>query len=253
MISMCRSDLPDWAVKNMKMLCDYCGSYIADNSETGVTTARWCMNPKCPGHMMHKIALLADYFKVKGFGPETALSYIRQYKLESHFEIIPIWFGDTKPFLSLSDIATLACIEGYGSIQAEKEVNSFRSFTEYFEAPGVKNILLTANKELLLSAEKYFDIKPPLSNRKMFVMGTGSFHGYNNREEYFRLIKDAFGQYVDVIQTGKRKTGISYLIKEDDAIDHSKSRIAKEQGIPVVTPTQFLDILSNLFLYTDKK
>lgn len=248
-ITFCRNDLPDWAVKAMKTTCDYCGSFIADNSDTGATTARWCLNPSCPGHMMHKIKVLADYFNIKGFGPETALDYIRLRKFKNHFEILPVWFKDTKPYVSLGDVAVLACIEGYGSVQAEKELNSYHDFEEYFSTPGVKNQVLLANRELLLEAEKYFDIKEPLSKYKMYVMGTGSFHGYNNREEYFKLIKDAFGPWVDVIQVGKRKTGVSYLLKEKDAVDHSKSQIARECNIPIVTPSEFFAILQEMFPY----
>ena len=56
-----------------------------------------------------------------------------------------------------------------------------------------------------------------------------------------------FGQYVHVIQTGRRKTGVSFLIKEEDAVDHSKSQLARENNIPIVTPTQFIAILLKAF------
>ena len=64
-------------------------------------------------------------------------------------------------------------------------------------------------------------------------------------DEFFRLINDAYGQSINVIQTGKRKTGVSYLIKEADAIDHSKSRIARENNIKnpnLIYPGQVLTI-----------
>lgn len=251
-ITLCRSDLPEWAMNNMKMICDYCGSYIVDNGDKGGTTARWCCNPACPGHLCHKAKELANFFNIKGFGPATALQIIKLEKYTNHFQFIPRWFKDKKPLLTLPEIAVLACIEGYGAPTANKELSHYASFTEYFNTVPFPNPLLVSNKETLLYAETLFAIKPPVAQRKMFVMGTGSFHGYNNREEYFSLLNDAYGAYINVIQTGKRKTGISYLIKELDAVDHSKSKIAKECGIPIVTPTEFLSIIASMCPYIDE-
>ena len=251
-ITMYREDLPDWALNNMKTICDYCGSYVVDNGDSGTTTARWCSNPACPGHMCHKAKELANFFNIKGFGPATALQVIRAEKYTSHFDFIPRWFKDKKPLVTLPEIAVMACIEGYGAPTANKELSHYGSFTEYFAKVVLPNPLLNHNKEMLLKAEKLFAIKPPVSQKKMFVMGTGSFNGYSSRDDYFRLINDAFGAYINVIQTGKRKTGISYLIKETNAVDHSKSKIAKEYGIPIVTPTEFLSIIASMCPYIDE-
>lgn len=242
---MYRTDLPDWAKEHMLHTCTYCGSFIADNSDTGATTARWCVNPKCPGHMQHKAKELADFLGIKGFGPKTALSLIRTLKFESHFDFIPHWFKDKKPYVSLADVAVMACIEGYGAPSANKELSHYASFEDYFSRAVPINQLLAKHRDELLRAEKYFTIKPPVSSVKMLVMGTGSFHGYTSRDEFFRLINDAYGAYINVIQTGKRKTGISYLIKERDAVDHSKSQIAAQYGIPVVTPSEFVAIIAS--------
>lgn len=248
--TMYRLDLPDWAKEAMSGTCSYCGSYIVDNSDTGVTTARWCVNPCCPGHMMHRMDFIAKFFGIKGFGPRTALSYIQSHNCKSHFEVMGRWFKDgQKPLVSLPEIAQLACIEGYGAPQANKELSHYATFTDYFTNAFPQNPLLVKHKDMLIDAEKYFAIKPPLATRKLYVMGTGSFHGYNNREEYFRLINEAYGMYVNVIQTGKRKTGVSYLIKEKDAIDHSKSQIARECGIPIVTPSEFVSIVASMCPY----
>lgn len=252
-ISMYRTDLPDWVKNNMQMTCSYCNSFLCDNSDTGVTTARWCSNPKCPGHMAHKMKFVSDFFHVKNFGPQTALSYIRQHKCDNHLEILKEWFKEEKPLVSLSDIAVLACIEGYGETQARNNLNAFSSFTTYFANVTSPNDILVKNKEYLLKCESYFNVKAPLSVNKMLVMGTGSFHGFNNRDEYFAQLNDAFGQFIQIIQTGKRKTGVSYLIKEKDAVDHSKSQIAREQGIPVLTPAEFFDLLQSTFTYMNEE
>ena len=244
-LSMYRTDLPDWVRENMQMLCPYCGSFIADNGDTGVTTARWCVNSSCPGHMMHKADTLSKFFNIKGFGPKTALSVIRARKFKSHFDFIPYWFGDKKPLISLPELAVLCCIEGYGAPTANKELGHYASFSAYFDTPVYHNPLLLEHKEELLYGEKLFALKPPVSAIQMNVMGTGSFHGYSSRDEFFRLINDAYGMYIHVVQKGKCKTGISYLIKEHDAVDHSKSQIARECGIPIVTPAEFVSIIAS--------
>lgn len=246
---MYREDIPAWAKENMLQTCPYCGSFIADNGDTGVTTSRWCVNQSCPGHMMHRADNLAKFFHITGFGPETALSHIRRKGYKSHFDFIPYWFDGKHPYISLPEVAVLACIEGYGGPTACAELSHYGSFTEYFSTCTTLNPLLVAHKDELLYSEQFFTIKPPLAFKRMLVMGTGSFKGYTNRDEFFRLINDAYGMYINVIQTGKRKTNISYLIKEYDAVDHSKSKIAHDYGIPIVTPTEFLSIITSMCPY----
>lgn len=245
-----RNDLPDWVKSSIKTTCSYCGSYILDNSDTGVTTARVCANPKCPGHMMHKMAFVAKYFGVTGFGPETALSYIKGNNCQNHLEILKKWFPDDKPLVSLSEVAILACIDGYGETQARQELNKYGTFEAYFANLANANPVLRKNYDYLMECQSYFALKPALSSRVIRVMGTGSFHGFNNRDEFFQMVNDAYGSMLQVVQTGKRKTGVSYLIKEKDAVDHSKSQIARENNIPIVTPKEFVDILSQLCPYT---
>ena len=246
-------DVPQWVQDNWMTTCPECGSFIVDNGNTGVITARWCANPKCPGHMAHRAKALADYFGISGFGAKTALSYIKPNNYESHFDFLKKWFPDEKPLLSLADIAVLCCIEGFGSTQAEKELSCYPSFENYFTTCFAPNLLLVEHRDELLKAETYFRVKPPKSANKMLVMGTGSFHGYPNRETYFALLNEVFGEYVHIIQTGKRKTGISYLIKEEDAVDHSKSALAKACGIPIITPADFYSLLCQTYPYSSDK
>lgn len=252
-ISMYRTDLPDWVKENMMMTCPYCGAFILDNSDTGVTTARVCARATCPGHLQHKMNFVADFFHVKNFGPKSALNYIQAHKCTNHLEILKEWFPEERPLVSLADVAVLACIDGYGAILANKELSSFSSFSAYFADLPRANPLLRNNMQLLLDCEQYFNIKPPVAAKQMLVMGTGSFNNYSSREEFFEEINDAFGQYIHVIQTGKRKTGISYLIKEKNAVDHSKSQVARECGIPIVTPAEFFAIMQSLCPYIPEK
>lgn len=246
--------LPQWVHDNIMCYCTYCGAHIADNSDTGKLTARWCVNPYCPGHMMHKAYAIVNYYGAKGIGPETCLKYIKRGKYKTPFQIIPDVFGaDVKPTASLAEIASLAGIDGYGMTQAQKELNSYATFELYFRICATPNPLLVENKELLMDAEKYFTLKPPRSVRKLYVMGTGSFEGYANREQFFASLNAVFGEYVDIIQTGKRKTGVTFLIKEKNAVDHSKSQIARQCGIPIITPNEFIAFLLNEFPYVSDR
>ena len=243
-----RSDLPDWVMQNIMMRCSYCGAYLFDNSDSGVTTARFCINPACPGHMQHKIKFLADYFDIKGIGPAKALDLIRMLKLKNHLDILPVWF-DVKPVVSLADVAVLACIDGYGNTKAQQELNQYSCFEDYFENSLEVDSTLSKNRDYLIKCQHYFTIKKPLSQLKLYVMATGSFHGYSNRNDLFTELNDTYGGVLQIIQTGKRKTGISYLVKERDAIDHSKSQIAYENNIPIITPDELKLIVEKTVQY----
>lgn len=237
------SKIPEWVKPYMKTQCDYCHSLLIDNEEF---TDRRCANPKCPGHMAYKIAETAKYFKVAGVGAKTALAYLNTHNCTNHLDILKTWFN-SKPRVTLSTVATLAQINGYGEITATKELSSYKSFEDYFTNCRNVNPLLAKYRDYLFECEKYFEVLPPLSRNQMIVMGTGAFHGYANREDYFELINKAFGQYVHVIQAGPRKTGVSYLLKETDAVDHRKSAIARECGIPIITPSEFVQLLMDTY------
>lgn len=232
--------VPAWAFKAMLLECKYCGAPIEQNENL---TARWCPNRKCPGHMAYKMVDLAKFFGIKGIGPATAVNLIRDYHFESHFDIMKFWFPDKKPMYRLSDIVALAAIDGYGNTQAERDLAAYYSFEDYFAHSNYIHPLLRKNKELLLHAETFFTVTPPLASEYINVMGTGSFNGYSSRDEYFRMVNHLFGDRLHIIECGKRKTNVAFLIKEHNAVDHSKSVIAAECGIPVVTPLEFIQIL----------
>lgn len=239
-----QESIPAWAFEHMMLECPHCERPIMQNESL---TARWCPNPECPGHMAYKLVDLAQHFHIKGIGPATALNLIKGKKFSSHFDIMSYWFPDNPPTATLAEIASLAGIDGYGMTQAEKELSQYASFEDYFENAPTINELLWKNRMLLCKAETYFSVLPPMSSDKILVMGTGSFHGFQSRDEYFQVVNYLFGEHIHVIQTGKRKTGVSFLIKEKDAVDHSKSAIAAECHIPVVTPLEFIHILSTAF------
>ena len=243
--------LPEWVRGAILLECPHCGAPIAQNENL---TARWCPNVKCPGHMAYKLVDFAKFFNVKGIGPKTALNIIRSKKLESHIDIMKFWYPDSKPLQRLSVIASLAYIDGYGKVQAERDLDSYGSFADYFNNAQWINPLLRKNEELLLKVESYFTVMPPLSESFINVMATGSFNGYQSRDDYFTLLNVVFGEHLHIIQCGKRKTGVAFLLKEKETTDtSSKSAIAAERGIPVLTPMEFLLILCETFHIEDIK
>lgn len=235
---------PAWVLENIMAECPYCGSPICDNSPTGTMTFRWCLNPKCPGHMQHRIEALAKHFGISGFGVKSALSWYRLHPNCMHLEILKEWF-DVPPLVPLSTVVKLAFIRGYGETSAVTALDSYADFQTYFQQASPPDPILNANRQYLYECSTYFRIKEPVSSLQMVVMGTGAFNGYKSRSDYFSEINEKYGRYVHVIETtGPRKTGVAYLIKENNAPDRSKSRIAAEYGIPVLTPKQFYDMIS---------
>lgn len=239
--------LPDWVRENIMMRCPYCGSAILDNSNTGVMTSRWCSNAYCPGHMQYKVEALVKHFGSTGFGVKSAYKWVMNNRGKSHMEILKEMFQE-KPTVRLSVVAKLAFIRGYGETSAAKELDSYVSFEDYFANEPNPNPILKYNEHYLLDCQSYFNIEKPLAKLKMLVMGSGPYTGFSSRDEFFHLINSAFGSHVHVMETkGARKTGVYCLIKENNAPDRSKSRIAKECGIPIYTPQEFFLLMKAVF------
>lgn len=238
--------LPQWVRDSIMMKCQCCGSPIASNHDAGPLTERWCSNPRCPEHMGYRLAYIAKYYNIKGFGPAAGKQYFSINQPDSVCQIVSTWF-DTPPTESLSVIANLACIKDFGVTTGQKFLDKYSSFTEYFEkCPNVDPLLLQHRDELF-TAEKYFNVRKPFTGENIYVMATGVIHGYSNRDMFFQDINELVGEKVHVIQTGARKTGVTCLIKEEDAVDHRKSRIAKECNIPIYTSKQFLEFIFTVY------
>lgn len=248
-----RSDLPDWVKENIMLRCVHCGSYICDNSDTGVTTARWCPNPSCIGHMAVKVVDICTHYGIKGIGEKTARDLCRMKGWTNPCQCIPYFFPNGKPEASLSDIVLFFNIDGYGETSAVQELSAYYCFEDYFLPTNYVNPLLLPWKDKLIEAQQYFALKRPMSKRKIHVMATGAFHGFSNRDEYFRKINTAFGEQVHVIVVGKRKNNVDFLIKEVDSADRSKATLAKQAKIPTVTPAQFFALIKRLCSYYDEE
>lgn len=227
-------EIPDWLAERISTRCK-CGSPIYNNDNL---TVRKCYNSKCPYHMAEKISDLAKYFHVKGVGAATALEYIKCYNLSSHLEILPYWFKDKKPRVTLYEVAKLAMIMGHDKDMYEL-CNGHQSFEEVYATERNLPPWFIAYKDTLIAAESFFEIKPPLSKICLNVMMTGEVRGYPSRAMFINHLNDCYGQYVQIVDVGFRKTGVHALIKEESAAYHRKTQVAQERGIRIVTPAAF--------------
>lgn len=229
--------IPDWLAPHLNVTCPYCGALITNNAQL---TDRYCSNPNCPEHMAHKIDVLAKRFGIRNFGVAAARQTIRSHKLKYHTQVLPYWF-DERPLLPLYEIGEISLIKGHQ-----------RKWREYCEGCDTMREVLQkpttpadvkANAWLLYTTEMFCRVKPRMLGRRINVMLSGSFEGYRSRSDFIADMNRQYGEIVQLVDVGKRKTGVAYLIKEAYATDHEKSAIAQAAGIRIVTPKELSRML----------
>lgn len=237
------TSLPSWLADNINKRCPYCGAHIVDNE---LLTQRYCINQKCYGHMSRKMDILAKRFNIKGFGPASALSYCNLFKPENHLEILRSWFPNEKPLVELWEAGDMSMIYGYGPGEWKNMALGFKSFNDMIDNGTDITPTIYANRAYLNYCEGFFRIKEPFSRRIINVMITGSVTGFSNREQYIQSVNKTFGKYIQTIQVGKRASGVSFLISEQGVVGSSKTEVALRNGIPIITPIEYVKYLGNL-------
>ena len=249
------TNLPKWLNNNLRSTCIHCGSEKEDfYNDMGKITARRCSNISCPGMMAEKIVAMCDILKVKGVGPATALKLISSNKLTSHFQAIPHLF-QSKPKISLYEYMRLCFIKGIDTSWANV-VGDCISVAEVFKTyKGKYRSFLEDNRELIESGVQYFDF-PSGKEEKLpalvsgTVMMTGTFKPirgkvFDKREDFIYSLNGGSKGLIQIsIASAPKKTGVMALICEEDAKPSRKIACAKENGIPIMTPTQFLEYIS---------
>lgn len=89
---------------------------------------------------------------------------------------------------------------------------------------------------LLICTAAMCNIKPRLLGKRLNVMLSGSFDGYRSRSDFVAEMNRKYGDVIQMVDVGKRKTEVAFLVKEIYATDHEKSAIANAMGIPIITP-----------------
>lgn len=231
--------IPHEIGKYLKKTCDYCGCPIINNYEL---TERYCANFNCYGHMQHRADDMCKKLGFKDIGPATCLSILKANHLGHHFEILPYICKD-KPRVYLWQIAEMAGVPGVKS-KWEDLLAGYKTFDEYFALASVPKDIIPF-RSMLNNSLKYFDIIPPLSKRSIIVMITGSIRGFNNREDFIAMCNHAGGSILKIQLKGKRQSA-DYLITENKNTNTPKAQAARDNNIPIVSPTEFLLIFKEL-------
>lgn len=240
-------EVPVWLQEQIMSVCPYCGAPITNNEQL---TDRYCSNPNCPEHMAHKMNLLAKRFGIKGFGVATARSFIRLKNFRSHLDILRVWFPD-RPELELHELGEICFIKGHQK-KWRDYCEGYSTMLELIRS-GTLPSDIYPYRTLLLQASCLCKTKPRLTGSRINVMMSGSFSGYSSRSEYLREMNQQFGQVVQLVDVGKRKTDVDFLVKESYTSDHEKSVIARQSGIPVITPQGLKEKIETLYTYINER
>lgn len=223
-------EIPEWLTEHIYTTCPYCGAPIANND---LLTDRYCSNPACPEHMAQKVAVLAKRFGIKNYGIASARNAVRTHNLTIHTQIIPYWFKEP-PSLFLHEVGEIALIKGHQKRWREY-CEGHDTILQVLQDPRTP-IAIKKQAPLLFCTSAFVKIKPRMQGMRINIMMSGSFEGYRSRADYVAEINRKYGHVVQLVDIGKRKTDVSFLVKEAFATDHEKSAIAMRAGIPIVTP-----------------
>lgn len=236
-------DIPNWLSESINEVCPYCGSPIVNNE---LLTDRYCSNKDCPEHIANKVVALAQWFGIKEWGIATARKAVVRYKLKFHTEMIPRWF-DERPNLYLYEIGEIAMIKGH-SKKWRNYCEGCKNVTEVIKKPWIPQDIKD-NYLLLLYTSGVCKVKKVLTGSRINVMMSGSFNQYRARADFIRSMNDMYGDVIELVDVGKRKTDVQFLVKEAHATDHEKSAIASQCGVPIVTPKDLEESIKEYATY----
>ena len=225
-----RVDIPEWLAENINKNCPYCGHPITNND---ALTDRYCSNEKCPEHMAQKIVVLAKRMGVKNFGIASAREAVRLYKFQLHTQILPYWFKE-KPSLYLHEVGEICLIKGH-QVKWRQYCEGHDTMMQVVKCPRTPPEI-RKHAVLLICTAAMCNIKPRLLGKHLNVMLSGSFDGYRSRSDFVAEMNRKYGDVIQMVDVGKRKTEVAFLVKEIYATDHEKSAIANAMGIPIITP-----------------
>lgn len=223
-------EIPDWLSEHINLTCPYCGAPITNNA---LLTDRCCSNEKCPEHMAQKIAVLAKRFDVKNFGIASARESVRLHKFSLHTQILPYWF-ENRPSLYLHEVGEICLIKGHQK-KWRQYCEGYDTMLQVVRSPRTPREV-REHWVLLVCTAALCDIKPRLLGKRLNVMLSGSFDGYRSRSDFITEMNQKYGDVVQLVDVGKRKTDVAFLVKEEFATDHEKSAIANDMGIPIIAP-----------------
>lgn len=228
-----RGIVPERYARHMLSKCE-CGESIIrkDNLKETKCSGAWCYK-----HMAARGDKMLKYLKIKNIAAARCEEIIKGKGLLSHFDILKYVLKDTKPAVHLWEVAKMASIDNY-SDNCDTIFAGYQSFTDYFNKErNIPNEIM-ASKFDLMTGEKYFTIKKPLSKICIYVALHGSFKNYADRDDFVHYMNNNYGQYIKTVKKGDRVSN-NYLIVEDQSGSNKKLRTARERRIPMVTPEEY--------------
>lgn len=248
------SSMPEWLRTNLNEVCQYCGSSIENGyNDAGECTRRRCSNKKCPKMMGEKIGRMCEILNVPNIRGGNGVRLVNDYRLQSHFEAIPIIYNQSKPRVVLSTFLRCACIYGIDS-EFDSIAGTFSTVSEMFNNYRGKYLsVLEECKDELLSGEQYFDIVQPEQVEKKYptviygdIVITGVLPGVSDRDKFVGIVNKMYkGLTAFGYSKSKRKTGLYCCIAQDKNTTSGKANDARDNGFPVLTVDEFFKKLNS--------
>lgn len=239
-------EIPEWLASYFIKPCEYCGETyrIGLSPDGNRITKHYCPNSQCPGTIAQKIVFMADLLSVSGVGFATALNIVKTYDIKHHLEVLKLW--GIKQEISLYTFMRLCCINGIDTGWKDTVAN-----VKTLDGILALNIVPEEEKEFIRENVQYVNLKTEEEVFKYepvwtgLVMITGDIPGFmKRREDFITSLNYMFEGYVRIsYSNSKRKTGVSYLIREANSPITGKVTLAKQCGIPEVTSKEFMTIL----------
>lgn len=244
--------LPDWLKQNLRSTCAECGNLMLNYyNEDNRCTHRKCSNPNCPGLLGSRADFMVKLLNIKGIGYATCANIIRTTGTSNHVSVLGSI--NIKPTIKLHEYLRIHCFEG---VDSEWEVicesNDYYTLDELYNSyDGKYRDLLKENKQLLYDNLKYVTLveKPKrLTVEGPYltynVMITGTPNEFDTKEQFIEICNRAMGGLIKILhQKSKRQSGVDYLIAEPGSTTKGKREAAIKGGIPIVTSSEFADIL----------
>lgn len=239
------TNIPEWLRNNIRTECS-CGAPIENYyNDDGHCTSRRCSSSICPNKLAARSAAMLTLLGVEGIKDGKSRQIIVANGLKSHFEVIPYVFTNGKPKISLAMYMKVCFIPGYSDTWSKvcQDYSSPEEFVKNYD--GQYSNVVAEYKDIILDNAKYFQFKEKTVYEydaviTGTVMLTGSIDGFANRNTLIIGLNKLCKGYVRLsISESVRKTGIMALIRQDGPSVTPKLTIARETGVPVMTPEEF--------------
>jgi len=238
--------LPDWLQKELRKDCEYCG-WEKENyyNERGECTNRRCPNPECPGTLAHRVADMCEVLGIKGVKEGKGLQLVKEYKLKNHYAALPYIMGE-KPKLHLNTFMRVSFIPGIDTAWDGYCAGCNTLDDLVAKSPDNIQLVLKRYLPMLQDGLKYVEIqKQEVFQHKVLLSGnvmlSGNIRGFTDRNDFIYALNIVSEGRTNFRIVGKRKTNVLCLIQEKDEPIRSKAECAMENGIPIMTPKEFLN------------